>query len=64
MIAGFLPVALGLGEVNKERSGMGTAAIGGMISSTALSLIIVPCAYIVLDNLKSQFSLRVARWRR
>lgn len=52
MIAGFIPVAMGLGEVNQERSGMGVVAIGGMISSTLLSLIVVPCAYIYLDNFR------------
>ena len=53
MIAGFLPVAIGVGEINAERSGMGTAAIGGMISSTALSLIVVPVCYIYLDDFRS-----------
>ncbi len=48
MVAGMLPVAFGYGEVNKIRAGMGIAAIGGMLSSTFLSLIVVPCAYSML----------------
>ena len=52
MIAGMLPVALGSGELNKVRIGMGIASIGGLISSTLLSLLVVPCFYIYLDRLR------------
>lgn len=52
MVAGMLPVAIGLGEVNKIRSAMGIAAIGGMLSSTLLSLIVVPCFYVFIDRLR------------
>ncbi|MBX9768288.1 MAG: efflux RND transporter permease subunit, partial [Bdellovibrionales bacterium] len=61
MIAGFLPVAAGIGEINAERSGMGTAAIGGMISSTALSLIVVPVCYIYLDNFRNWMRKKLGR---
>lgn len=61
MIAGFLPVAFGFGEVNQERSGMGVAAIGGLTSSTILSLIVVPCAYTYLDDLRVWSSRKVRK---
>ncbi|NDH69135.1 MAG: efflux RND transporter permease subunit [Gammaproteobacteria bacterium] len=52
MIAGMLPVAFGYGEINKVRAGMGIATIGGLISSTLLSLVVVPCVYLYLDDLR------------
>jgi HAE1 family hydrophobic/amphiphilic exporter-1 len=58
MIAGMLPVAIGYGEVNKIRAGLGIASIGGMMSSTLLSLIVVPCAYIYLDRLREYMKTR------
>ncbi len=53
MIAGMLPIAVGWGELNKARASLGTAAIGGLISSTFLSLVVVPCVYIYLDNFRA-----------
>ena len=60
MIAGMLPVAFGYGEINKVRAGMGVATIGGLISSTLLSLVVIPCVYIYLDRfrVKSQALIR------
>lgn len=55
MIAGMVPVAVGIGEINKIRSAMGIASIGGMISSTFLSLIVVPCFYIYMDKIRERF---------
>lgn len=52
MIAGMLPVAFGYGEINKVRAGMGIATIGGLISSTLLSLVVVPCVYLYLDDFR------------
>jgi len=48
MIAGMLPIALGLGADASFRQPMAVAVIGGLISSTALSLIVVPvvCSYV------------------
>ncbi len=51
-IAGMSPIAFGLGEINQERASMGIAAIGGLISSTFLSLLVIPCAYIYLDRFR------------
>ncbi len=51
MGAGMLPSALGVGEGGDFRSPMAIAVIGGLITSTFLSLIFVPSFYIVMDDL-------------
>jgi HAE1 family hydrophobic/amphiphilic exporter-1 len=56
MIFGMLPVALGLGEGAEFRSPMGQAVIGGLITSTLLTLFIVPVVYSWFDDLPKLFS--------
>ena len=51
MIAGMLPIALALGEGGEFRAPMARAVIGGLITSTALTLIVIPVAYSYLDDL-------------
>ncbi len=51
MIAGMLPIALALGEGGEFRAPMARAVIGGLITSTMLTLIVVPVAYSYLDDL-------------
>jgi HAE1 family hydrophobic/amphiphilic exporter-1 len=65
MVAGMLPVAFGYGEINKVRAGMGIATIGGLISSTLLSLVVVPCVYLYLDDFRewSQKTIRRVYFR-
>ena len=53
MIFGMMPVALALGEGAEFRSPMGQAVIGGLITSTLLTLFIVPVVYSILDDLSS-----------
>jgi multidrug efflux pump subunit AcrB len=50
MIAGMFPVAAGWSADPSFRSPMGLAVIGGLITSTALSLFVVPTVYTVLDD--------------
>ncbi|MDP4116805.1 MAG: efflux RND transporter permease subunit, partial [Bacteroidota bacterium] len=50
MVFGMIPVALGLGEGSEFRSPMGQAVIGGLITSTFLTLFIVPVVYSILDD--------------
>jgi HAE1 family hydrophobic/amphiphilic exporter-1 len=50
MIAGMLPVALALGEGGAFRAPMARAVIGGLITSTLLTLVVVPVAYTYLDG--------------
>lgn len=42
LIAGMIPIAVGLNEASAQRTSLGTAVIGGTISSTALTLILIP----------------------
>jgi HAE1 family hydrophobic/amphiphilic exporter-1 len=50
MAAGMLPTALGLGEGSGFRQPMAVAVIGGLITSTALSLVLVPVVYEFIDQ--------------
>jgi len=52
-IIGILPVALGLGEASGGRRPLGVAVVCGMITSTFLTLIIVPVVYILISPRKS-----------
>jgi HAE1 family hydrophobic/amphiphilic exporter-1 len=50
MIFGMIPVAFAFGEGSEFRSPMGQAVIGGLITSTMLTLFVVPVMYSVLDD--------------
>lgn len=52
LIAGFIPIAIGLNEASAQRKSMGIALIGGLISSTLLTLIIVPAAYTYIERFR------------
>jgi HAE1 family hydrophobic/amphiphilic exporter-1 len=49
-IAGILPVALGLGIGSERRQPMALVVAGGMLSSTVLTLIVIPVIYVYLDK--------------
>lgn len=53
MGAGMLPIALGIGADAEGRAPMAIAVIGGLISSTALSLVYVPAVFTVMDDLEA-----------
>ena len=52
MVAGMLPIALSLGGDGSWRAPMGIAVIGGLILSTILTLIIVPAAFTIADDIE------------
>src|SRR5262249_49728168 len=52
LIAGTTPVALGLNEASRQRTSMGVAIIGALISSTLLTLIVVPAAFSYIDRFR------------
>lgn len=52
LIAGFIPIAIGLNEASAQRTSMGIALIGGLISSTFLTLVIVPAAYTYIERFR------------
>jgi multidrug efflux pump subunit AcrB len=51
MGAGMMPIALGLGADPSFRSPMAITVIGGLLTSTALSLVVIPVAYTYVDDL-------------
>ena len=53
MIFGMLPLAIGLGEGSEQQAPMGRAIIGGVITSTLLTLVVVPVIYTYLDALRA-----------
>jgi HAE1 family hydrophobic/amphiphilic exporter-1 len=55
MILGMIPVAFGIGASTDFRAAIGFTIIGGLISSTVLTLIIVPVFYIIVDNIEARF---------
>jgi HAE1 family hydrophobic/amphiphilic exporter-1 len=52
LIAGMVPVAIGLNEASKQRTSLGVAIIGGTISSTLLTLLVVPAAFEYIDRFR------------
>ena len=52
LIAGMIPVALGTGEGADFRSPLGRAIIGGTITSTLLTLLVIPTMYEILDDIR------------
>jgi hydrophobe/amphiphile efflux-1 (HAE1) family protein len=50
MVGGMVPAALALGSGGEFRSPMAVAVIGGLISSTLLSLVFVPAVFVVMDD--------------
>lgn len=52
MIAGMLPTALAKATGAEMRSGMAAALIGGLLLSTVLTLVVIPVAYTLLDDLR------------
>jgi HAE1 family hydrophobic/amphiphilic exporter-1 len=54
-IMGMVPAAIGMGEGAEWRQVMGITVIGGLVSSTFLSLIVVPVAYVLVDDFERWF---------
>jgi HAE1 family hydrophobic/amphiphilic exporter-1 len=59
LIAGMVPVALGLGEGADFRAPLGRAVIGGVITSTLLTLIVIPTIWEILDQFREWLMGRV-----
>jgi HAE1 family hydrophobic/amphiphilic exporter-1 len=56
MVFGMVPLAFALTEGSEQRAPMGQAVIGGVITSSVLTLVVVPVVYCYMDDL--------ARWLR
>jgi hydrophobic/amphiphilic exporter-1 (mainly G- bacteria), HAE1 family len=59
LIAGMIPVALGRGEGAQFRAPLGVAVIGGVITSTFLTLLVIPTGYEILDEWRQAFMRRI-----
>jgi HAE1 family hydrophobic/amphiphilic exporter-1 len=53
MIVGMLPLALSLGASSEIRSGMAVVLIGGLVTSTLLTPILLPVVYTLIEDLRS-----------
>ncbi len=62
MAAGMLPTALGLGQGSEFRQPMAIAVIGGLITSTALSLVLVPVVYEIVDDIEKWLAPKFSRF--
>jgi HAE1 family hydrophobic/amphiphilic exporter-1 len=61
LIAGMIPVAIGSGEGAQFRAPLGVAVIGGVITSTFLTLLVIPTGYEILDEWRHGFMRRLGR---
>ncbi|MDP2343481.1 MAG: efflux RND transporter permease subunit [Deltaproteobacteria bacterium] len=59
IVAGMLPVAIGGGEGGDFRAPLGRAVIGGVITSTLLTLLVIPTAYDVLASWRESLARRL-----
>jgi hydrophobe/amphiphile efflux-1 (HAE1) family protein len=62
MTAGMFPSALGIGEGGAFRSPMAIALIGGLLASTLLSLVFVPAAFTIMDDLARILGSQLSRF--
>ena len=63
LIAGMIPVALGRGEGADFRSPLGRAVIGGTITSTVLTLFVIPTVYEIFDDWREKAGAMMRRRR-
>ena len=61
MAAGMMPIALGFSGDSSFRAPMAIAVIGGLVTSTLLSLLVIPAAFTVLDDLGGWMARRFHR---
>jgi len=55
LVAGGIPVAIGIGEGSEFRRGLSIVLIGGLITSMLLTLLVVPVAYSLLESVTRRF---------
>ncbi|MCF8354469.1 MAG: efflux RND transporter permease subunit [Melioribacteraceae bacterium] len=58
-ILALLPLTFGFGEGAELRSPMALAVIGGLVTSTILTLVVIPCVYYVLDVFKEKIKINI-----
>jgi HAE1 family hydrophobic/amphiphilic exporter-1 len=60
MVAGMLPTATGIGGDSSFRAPMAIAVIGGLITSTLLTLVIVPAVFTLFDDIERWLAPKAA----
>lgn len=58
MVFGMLPTALKIGEGSETRAPMAIAVIGGLITSTLLTLVVIPVVYTIVDDVETYLKTR------
>ena len=61
MAVGMLPTALAIGKGSEFRQPMAVAVIGGLITSTLLSLVLVPVVYEMVDDFELWLKPKLAK---
>jgi HAE1 family hydrophobic/amphiphilic exporter-1 len=61
LVAGMIPVAIGHGEGADFRAPLGRAVIGGVITSTLLTLLVIPTVYEIIDDFRSWVASKFGR---
>ena len=62
-LIGSLPVAIGLSEGGEIRQPMSVAVIGGLFTSTLLTLLVIPVVYLILDDIMDGVKAKYRRFR-
>jgi multidrug efflux pump subunit AcrB len=62
MVAGMLPIAIGLHGDSSFRAPMAISVIGGLTLSTLLTLLIVPAGFTLADDMERWLGPRLSRW--
>jgi HAE1 family hydrophobic/amphiphilic exporter-1 len=60
-IMGILPIAIGFGDAAESRRPLGVVAVGGMVTSTLLTLLVIPVIYTLLAELQEKMFRKRAR---
>lgn len=63
MVFGMMPIALGIGEGAETRAPMAIAAIGGLLTSLFLTLVVVPAAYDLFDDIQQKFMKKPKKYQ-
>lgn len=61
LIMGMLPVALAIGRGSEFRETIGITIIGGIILSTLMTLLVIPCSYTIFDDISNWIGKRMGR---
>ncbi len=60
-ILSLLPMAVAFGDGASLRAPMAIAVIGGLTTSTVLSLVVIPCVYFLMEQMKSKINERISK---